>query len=320
MNDEYLWDRSGPPDPEIQQLERTLAPLRYRHRPQLVEQERPRPRTWLAVAAGILLAAFATWQLQMPVSAPTAWQVASVEGAAQLGGRGAAVKMTVRTGQVIRTGHGSQIKLASDEMGWVGLGPDSAARASSNRRLSLERGLLHAFIWAPPRQFEVDTPSSRAIDLGCEYTIQVDGSGNGLLRVLYGWVAFQFRNQESFIPEGAACSTRRGEGPGIPYFEDAPETLRQAVSAFERGDKGALASILAPARAEDGLTLWHLLTRVSGADRSAVFDRFAQLVELPDEVTREGVLRTEPRMIDACWDALKLENTDWWRYWERKWK
>ena len=26
MNEDYLWDRSGPPDPEIARLERTLAP------------------------------------------------------------------------------------------------------------------------------------------------------------------------------------------------------------------------------------------------------------------------------------------------------
>ena len=32
MNDDYLWDRSGPPDLEVARLEQRLAPLRYRHR------------------------------------------------------------------------------------------------------------------------------------------------------------------------------------------------------------------------------------------------------------------------------------------------
>ena len=31
MSDDWLWDRSGPPDAEIERLEQTLAPLRYRH-------------------------------------------------------------------------------------------------------------------------------------------------------------------------------------------------------------------------------------------------------------------------------------------------
>ena len=33
MNDDYLWDKSGEPDPEIQELEEILAPLRYQPKP-----------------------------------------------------------------------------------------------------------------------------------------------------------------------------------------------------------------------------------------------------------------------------------------------
>lgn len=183
----------------------------------------------------------------------------------------------------------------------------------------LQQGVLHAFIWAPPRQFVVDTPSARATDLGCEYTLTMDGSGNGLLRVAMGWVAFQFAGHEAFIPAGARCATRQREGPGIPFYEDAPEPLRQAVAAVERGDAAAVGSILAAARPRDGLTLWHLLARVPAGDRGPVFDRFARLVNLPAGVSRERALRNDPRTMDLCWDALNLENTAWWRGWERKW-
>jgi hypothetical protein len=33
MNDNYLWDRTGEPDPEIQKLEELLGELRYQPRP-----------------------------------------------------------------------------------------------------------------------------------------------------------------------------------------------------------------------------------------------------------------------------------------------
>ena len=33
MNEDYLWDKSGEPDPQIQQLEEILGTLRYRSRP-----------------------------------------------------------------------------------------------------------------------------------------------------------------------------------------------------------------------------------------------------------------------------------------------
>jgi hypothetical protein len=91
------------------------------------------------------------------------------------------------------------------------------------------------------------------------------------------------------------------------------------VASLERGDTGALDGVLAAARPRDGLTLWHLLTRVAAQDRAAVFDRFAELVKLPPEVSRERVLRKDPEMIDICWNALELQNTGWWRGWERNW-
>ena len=320
MSEEYLWDRSGPPDPDVERLERALAPLRYRHVPELVREARRKPRTWWAAAAAAVLAAVGLSQLTAPPAPPTAWQVASVEGPAQLGSQDAAVSMALRRGQVLRTGRASQLTLEADEVGKMDIGPDSELRAATNRQVLLRRGVLHAFIWAPPREFVVDTPSARAIDLGCEYTINVDGSGNGLLRVAMGWVAFQFADHESFIPAGAECVTRQREGPGIPFYADAPEPLRRGVAAWERGNSTALGGILAAARPRDGLTLWHLLARVPAPDRGPVFDRFAQLVSLPAEVSRDAVLHKDGRMMDLCWNALDLENTDWWRGWERKWR
>ncbi|MBZ5618670.1 MAG: FecR family protein [Acidobacteriia bacterium] len=318
---DYLWDRSGPPDPEVERLEQTLAPLRYRHRADLVRDARQRPRIWWATAAAAILAAVAAWQLRAPLpSQATAWQVASFEGAARLGSQDAAVSMAVNAGQLLRTGRDSQVSLQADDIGKIDLGPDSELRASTNRQVMLNRGMLHAFIWARPGQFVVETPSARAIDLGCEYTINVDGSGNGLLKVSLGWVAFQYQGHESFIPAGAECVTRKRQGPGIPFYEDAPEPLQRGVSIFEAGDPTtALNRILDSARPRDALTLWHLLTRVPASDRARVFDRFAQLVTLPPEVSREAVVRRDPQSIDRCWDALNLENTEWWRGWERKW-
>jgi hypothetical protein len=322
MNEDYLWDRSGPPDPEIQRLEETLATLRYRPGSAGIPAAVHSPRsTALAkfAAAAVVLAAFGLSRLAAPVPRVTPWQVSKLTGAAQIGSHEAATAMALRTGDLLRTGPTAELSLESDPVGQVDLGPNSQLRATTDRKLLLDRGVLHAFIWARPREFVVDTPSSRAVDLGCEYTINVDASGNGLIRVAMGWVAFQFGGRESFIPAHAACVTRQKQGPGIPFYEDAPEPFRQSLAAFEKGDSAALRTILETARPTDGLTLWHLLTRVSPQDIGAVYDRFAQLVQLPPESTRDAILRREPKAIDGCWNALNLENTDWWRGWERRW-
>jgi len=290
MNEEYLWDRSGPPDAFVEELERTLAPLR------LGAPKRRFPVLRMAAAAAVL-SAVALWQIPRPA---TSWH----EGATALA-----------PGEVLRTGSNA-IHLEASNVGEVDLGPDSQLRVETGRKLSLDRGTLRAFIWAPARQFVVDTPSAQAVDLGCAYTLQVGPHGDGLLRVEFGWVAFQVGGKESFIPEGAACVTRPKRGPGIPFYEDAP--LRPALSQWEEGKPGALAEILREARPRDGLTLWHLLTRVSNEDRERVWQRFRELV--PVDVETSAVLRADPRAIDKCWNALNLENTGWWRGWERAWQ
>ena len=59
MNDDYLWDKSGEPDPQIQQLEEILGTLRYQPKPlQLPRQRNYRP--WLAIAATLVIALLAT--------------------------------------------------------------------------------------------------------------------------------------------------------------------------------------------------------------------------------------------------------------------
>jgi hypothetical protein len=298
MNEDYLWDRSGPPDLEIARLERSLAPLRYRH-----TAPRPSSRAPWAWAVPLLAAAAALVLIVAPAAPPTAWQIS--------GNR-------LRQGQTLRTGNAA-VLLEDDAVGRVDLAANSVLRAAGGKRLSLMRGELHAFIWAPAREFVVDTPSARAVDLGCEYTLNVDDHGDGLLRVTTGWVAFHAGGRESFIPAGATCATRKRGGPGIPYFEDASGDLRAALARFEHGDASALSSVLAAARPHDALTLWHLLTRVPEPARAGVFDRFQALVPQAAGIRRDAVLRLDPKAVDQCWNSLDLENTSWWRGWERSW-
>lgn len=64
MNEDYLWDKSGEPDPEIQQLEEILGTLRYQPKPFEVPRNVPAPRRrsyfpLIAIAATLLIALLA---------------------------------------------------------------------------------------------------------------------------------------------------------------------------------------------------------------------------------------------------------------------
>lgn len=59
MNEDYLWDKSGEPDPQIKELEEILAPLRYQPKPLEMPTVRRRSYVPLAIAATILIALLA---------------------------------------------------------------------------------------------------------------------------------------------------------------------------------------------------------------------------------------------------------------------
>ena len=115
--------------------------------------------------------------------------------------------------------------------------------------MSLRHGVLHALIWAPPSQFAVDTPSVRAVDLGCAYTLETQADGDGLITVQMGWVAFDHKRNESFIPAEAACRVYARRGPGFRWFQDASAELRDRFAALESRNSasGALNGVLAAA-------------------------------------------------------------------------
>jgi hypothetical protein len=124
------------------------------------------------------------------------------------------------------------------------------------------------------------------------------------------------------VPAGATCITRPRIGPGTPFFDSATEKLRAALTRLDfemldgKGRDDALSVVLAEARREDALTLWHLLLRSANHGRERVFDRMAALVPPPPGVTREGVLLGDRSMLDQWWDQLGLENMKWWQLWK----
>src|ERR1700682_1234157 len=173
MNEDYLWDKAGEPDPEIQRLEALLNPLGHKAG---ALPAWPAPRKhWLpmtlALAASLLIIFGVVWMLRIPRG--PAWQVTTVQGTPGI--------TRVGKGQSFSTDDKSRIRLDMDDVGEVVVEPNSkmsvVATRPEEQRLSLERGKIHAEIWAPPGRFYVNTPSAQTVDLGCQYTLEVNGKG-----------------------------------------------------------------------------------------------------------------------------------------------
>jgi len=346
LKNDYLWDGSGEPDAAVVKLERALGKFRHAGRaPELPEnfvatRESKKAlrgaRLWFqfaAVAASALMM-FSVWtglrSPSEPVASGVGWGVQQVAGAPRVGTKSIGrpgEKSTLRIGQTLETDQQSRASITVSEVGQVDIDPQTRLRLAESRssrtRMELERGTIHAMIWAPPGEFLVGTPSALAVDLGCAYTLQVDDSGAGILRTRMGWVGFRLNGREAFIPAGAVGETRKGIGPGTPYFEDASAEFRAALREFDFGKlsdeerSAQLTIVLVNARKNDALTLWHLLSRTDVADRGRVFDALNASVPAPGGVTREGIVRGEHAMLDAWWNELGYDDIGVWRKWEK---
>jgi hypothetical protein len=344
MSNEYLWNGaagpgSSPADQDVVRLENALRPLRAPlppiPDPSRFEQRSLEPRGGpasngrhyfgvrflvpaLALAAAIVLMVAGS---KRGASAGPSWEVERMDGvprvdSARLTGTG-----RLAVGQTLMTDAAARARLDVSTIGQVTVDHDTRVRLVGTRQgrheLALERGTLHAFITAPPGQFVVNTPSSTATDLGCVYTLHVDEDGTGLLSVTAGWVAFEYNGRESFVPARASARTDPDIGPGTPRYDDAEEIIA-ALDLFDRGVRRSemLAFVLEHARAKDAMTLWHLLSRVTGAERPAVVDALDRLAPMPIGVTRAAVLQLDRATLDRWWDSLGLQDATWWRKWK----
>lgn len=261
---------------------------------------------WVALAAAASVAAILllrphgeTWAVQRVAGEPRVDD-------APLGASGA-----MRVGQWLETDDSSRATIAVGAIGRVDVQPGTRIRllraAATDHRLALAYGAIHAKVDAPPRLFFVDTPVGTAIDLGCEYTLETDATGHGLLHVTGGFVEFAWSGVRSIVPVAAYAVTRPGHPPGVPYVSDAPAALRQALDsfAFRSGGGDAVRAALAAARSEDAISLWHLLSRVDAPQRGAVYDRLAALVPPSLDVTRAGAVALDPQTLDRYWTLIK---------------
>ena len=341
---EYLWDGSGEPEPEVQRLEALLSPLAY-DAPLKVDDvvdldarraRRARLMTYAAAAVVLLGIGVGVWLWRKPkpgeqlVVVPTdgaaamcvsddpsaSWSVATVAGTPSCAGAGLDSKSRVAVGQWIETDNDSVASIEVADIGRIVVDPGSrvglVATTREEHRMRLEHGTIHASVNAPPRLFVVETPSATAVDLGCEYTLRVDPSGDGQLHVTFGYVALERDGREVFVPENAVCDIRAGVGPGIPYSDTASLALRAALARLD-ADDGAVGSnldiVIAEARAIDTISLWHLIPRVAtGPLRQRIYDKMIELSPPPDDAKRDALL-------DADAAALELWRSDMQDLW-----
>jgi len=150
-----------------------------------------------------------------------------------------------------------------------------AIRSLSRKQtiLALLEGEMDAFVSAEakPGFFNVDTPATRCVDLGCQYRLTVDSKGTSHVEVLLGRVAFRDAHKpwraEVFVPHGAVCSADPQRGSNTPRYADMETGLTRLLDSYDalEPDQGesrlqlATSFITQAERKEDMLPVWHFL-------------------------------------------------------------
>jgi len=255
----------------------------------------------LAAVAVIAVAVGVFFFMRTPHPAGPSWEVSGLPGTSRL-----------RPGEVLQTDSSSEAQIKIANIGQLSVDRNTRIRLlltqSDQHRIALDRGKVEATTWAPPRLFIVETPSANAVDLGCKYTLEVEEDGSSLLHVTLGLVALERGKGETIVPAGAFCRTRSGAGPGTPFFEDSSAAFQSALSKVDSLKEGPdrskqLEIVLREAHIRDALSLWYLIPRLDESSRGLVFDRLARMLPPPPEVTREGIAKLDPKMLDA-WKSV----------------
>ncbi len=343
-HDDYLWDGTGEPDPEVVRLEQVLGTLRHDGPlgglPPFTVDARSMPdapaslgrRVWyavstLAAAAGLILMAGAAW---LTVLQPRiGWAVEPLAGDPVVDGQSVGRNSRLAVGGWLETDTASRARINAGPIGRIVVEPNTRVQ------LVEARGREH--------RIGVGAGHDPRAHLGAaEVLLREHARGRGRRSRLCLHAACRSRwfgpracdarlggvsdgDRESFIPEQGVCATRPGVGPGTPRYEDAPDVYAAALDLLDFGDPsdsgrgGALDLVLSRARPRDALTLWHLLRRGSPDERARVYERMTSVSPPPSGVTREAILRRDRSAIDAWWNSLGLDSTTWWRMWKKDW-
>lgn len=217
----------------------------------------------------------------------------------------------LKEGEELETKDSSRAVVEIEGLGTVSLEPNTKIKFlkgdSSEKRISVLYGSIHANIDAKPRTFYVETKSATAIDLGCVYNMSVDTSGDAMLYVQKGSVIWTSNGRESLVPEGKYCMSKTGIGPGTPYRENSSKELKDALLRYDFGHGGSAAvrDILKHAKTPDAVTLINILPRVEDENKSKVYERLNRITPPPRNIPADSIPHL--KLDDLCDWAIKLQ-------------
>lgn len=274
-----------------------------------------RLRRFLAVAAAAALIVLSVqgtlrWRLTWPEGQP--WTFSSAAAGSN--------RDLLPPGGILETDRNEPALVRIARIGWMTVsgGSSLSLRATGGGRHSvdLNRGELHVSVWAPPFSVFVHTPAGQVTDLGCEFIVR-SGDTATTVEVISGWVQLENRYGELLVPAGARSVMPSDAAPGVPVYQDASRTFREAVEKLEGGEGIVpLRPLLQSARAKDTMTLLHLAMRHDDL-RAPLLERAYALDPRIEREALQAAVGGDDRAVWRWMDGLPLPSP---KSWLRNWR
>ncbi|MFT3839620.1 MAG: FecR family protein [Myxococcaceae bacterium] len=288
-----LFDPTQKGDDDLAALERVLAEQRYKSPATPWEQQAKKGGARLGkLGAGVLvaLAALVIALICVPLLLPkrSDWGL----------------------GKTVTTAANQRRELPLKDIGTITLEPETTvtlvAQSDTEQRVQLDRGTIAAKVIAQPRVFMVDTPVTRAVDLGCEYTLHVADNHRTELHVTKGRVSLEDGKNLAVVYAQMKSTQSPRSPPRVPWPDDAGDELEELIrQADVERDATALQKLIdKPCDSkqhclgpfEQNLVLWHLAMRLDLTGRRAALAKLAEAVPLPAELDPEAYELSRPVM------------------------
>lgn len=333
MNADYLWDRSGPVDEQIADLERVLAGHAFTGRVPAELMREPRRLPWrdrAIIAAGVLLVLASLtryWIVRTPLvpRAPISWTIASSTGKHTAEAPGPTKSPGgPETGQWVETSAGASVRLEALSGGIVTLNADTRAlmvdMGNTTQRLELAHGSIYTEPSKSDTPIEVVTPVGIAtIAPGTACLITYDKLKNGSVEVKRGRIEFRTQGPDTQVTRFGAGSTATIAFGRLytPRRGDASPELIAALAAYESPPPPGMTSpewwilsldssdILKAANPSDEITLWNLMHRTDEDGRKQIIARARELTKSMWKIENDALLRLDQDAMEAWWQMLE---------------
>ncbi|HSR18907.1 MAG TPA: hypothetical protein VLM39_12515, partial [Ignavibacteriaceae bacterium] len=192
------------------------------------------------------------------------------------------------------------------EIGQVSLNPWSKIQKKGSYNLLLSKGDLTAENKNAEESFvaQVFTSDIKCAGNGVAYKLKINNDNTADLTVSNGKAIATGNKLESVVTPGFVCRIRE-KGPEIPMSLNSSEETKKALELLSYyNDQDALNKVLNQSGLAEGISLWHLLKRITGDNRGAVFNKLYSLYPPPKGVDQESILRLKEEALNKWFNQI----------------